>query len=187
MLVSNLLTHLEFSIENLAMRVVTHEATRFDEKVPTFLIRTHAISFQRDQDRDRSRAPERKLDPLLPMSDLQCLLGNKKLAISDISVHLMKEKWLDPLEYHQAGQFNTRFNAFSFPFDYPTLNHPSTVLLLKAPLGASELEKASKDLVRLRESYDFLPSISIHFSQGDPGHLSSAISVPLLELQLSIS
>ena len=69
------------------------------------------------------------------MSDLQCLLGNKKFSISDISVHLMREKWLDPLEHFKVGQFNTHFNAFSFPFDYPTLNHPSTILLIKAPLG----------------------------------------------------
>ena len=73
------------------------------------------------------------------MSDLQCLLGNKKFAISDISVHLMKEKWIDPLEFHKAGQFSTQFNALSFPFDYPCLNHPSTILLLKAPLGSKEL------------------------------------------------
>ena len=45
MLVSNVLTNLEFSVENLAVRVVTREAKSFEDKVPTFLIRTHAISF----------------------------------------------------------------------------------------------------------------------------------------------
>lgn len=45
MLVSNVLTNLELSIENLAVRVVTREAKNFDDQVPTFLIRTHAISF----------------------------------------------------------------------------------------------------------------------------------------------
>ena len=53
----------------------------------------------------------------------------------------MKEKWLDPLEYQKPGQFNTHFNAFSFPFDYPSLNHPSTILVIKAPLGVRELNQ----------------------------------------------
>lgn len=47
--------------------------------------------------------PAAKIDPLLPMSDLQCLLGNKKFSISDISIHLMREKWLDPLEHFKVG------------------------------------------------------------------------------------
>ena len=142
MLVSNVLTNLELNIENLAIRVVTGEAKSFEDKVPTFLIRTHAISFQKRKignENENVNKNDKKIDPLLPMSDFQCLLGDKKLAISDISVHLMKEKWLDPLEFHQPGWFSTRFNAFSFPYDYPTLNHPSTILLLKTPLGAQEL------------------------------------------------
>ena len=49
MLLSNILTNLEMSIENVAIRVVTRESKSFDEKVPTFLIRTHAISFSRNE------------------------------------------------------------------------------------------------------------------------------------------
>jgi|FrelakmetLWP11LW_1041352.scaffolds.fasta_scaffold668349_1 hypothetical protein len=45
MLVSNVLTNLEINLENLAIRVVTRETESLEEKVPTFLIRTHAISF----------------------------------------------------------------------------------------------------------------------------------------------
>ena len=108
MLLSNVLTNLEFSLENLAIRVVTREAKNFDDKVPTFLIRTHAITFQKtntglEKEIGEDDERDKKIEPLLPMSDLQCLLGNKKLAVSDISIHLMKEKWLDPLEYHQPG------------------------------------------------------------------------------------
>ena len=106
MLVSNVLTNLELNIENLAIRVVTGEAKSFEDKVPTFLIRTHAISFQKRKignENENVNKNDKKIDPLLPMSDFQCLLGDKKLAISDISVHLMKEKWLDPLEFHQPG------------------------------------------------------------------------------------
>ena len=47
MLVSNVLTNLELSVENVAIRVVTREAKFMEEKVPTFLIRTHAISFSK--------------------------------------------------------------------------------------------------------------------------------------------
>jgi len=176
MLVSNVLTNLEMSVENVAVRVVTREAKSFDEKVPTFLIRTHAVSFSRNRSPSEQEAASRdkKIDPLLPMSDLQCLLGNKKLAICDISIHLMREKWLDPLEYHKLGQFSTHFNAFSFPFDYPTLNHPSAILLVKAPLGAQELESVAvrNNIVRLRDNYEFLPSVAVQFAQKEPGHLS---------------
>ena len=50
MLVSNVLTNLELSVENLAIRVVTKEAKSVNDKIPTFLIRTHAISFSRNSD-----------------------------------------------------------------------------------------------------------------------------------------
>lgn len=54
MLVSNFLTNLELSVENVAIRVVMKEAQTIDEKVPTFLIRTHAISFSRHNIEDDS-------------------------------------------------------------------------------------------------------------------------------------
>ena len=123
------------------------------------------------------------------MSDLQCLLGNKQLAISDVSIHLMQEKWLDPLEHCKPGQFNTQFNALSFPFDYPCLNHPSTILLIKAPLGIKELGQESgilKKVVKLKEGYEFVPSVSAQFNQEEPGHLSCVLEVPLVETQLSV-
>lgn len=73
----------------------------------------------------------------------------------------MKEKWLDPLEYHKPGQFSTRFNAFSFPYDYPTLNHPSAIILLKAPLGAKELAETDENrFVKLRDNYEYFPAIT---------------------------
>ena len=79
MLVSNVLTNLELSVENVAVRVVTREAKFLEEKVPTFLIRTHAISFSRHSNRvfgdgEATEAvedkEESKIDPLMPMSDL---------------------------------------------------------------------------------------------------------------------
>lgn len=121
------------------------------------------------------------------MSDLQCLLGDKKLALCDISVHLMREKWLDPLEYHKPGQFSTHFNAFSFPFEYPTLNHPSTILLIKVPLGAKELTQLESSKVKLRDNYEFIPAVTAQFAQEEPGFLSSLVSVPLVEVQLSMT
>ena len=73
MLVSNVLTNLELSIENVAVRVVTREAKFMEEKVPTFLIRTHAISFSRHSNSvvgNDVNEEENKIDPLMPMSDL---------------------------------------------------------------------------------------------------------------------
>ena len=74
MLVSNVLTNLELSVENVAIRIVTREAKTLEEKVPTFLIRTHAISFSRHSnsviDGDAVNEEESKIDPLMPMSDL---------------------------------------------------------------------------------------------------------------------
>jgi len=50
MLVSNVLTNLELSVENLAIRVVTKEAKSVEDKIPTFLIKTPAISFSRNSE-----------------------------------------------------------------------------------------------------------------------------------------
>ena len=170
MLVSNILTNLELSVENVAVRVVTKEAISHQEKVSTFLIRTHAITFSINKiatDNPTILQPsdqeKKHIDPLLPMSDLQCLLGNKKFAVSDISIHLMKDKWLDPMEHCKPGQFSTHYNALSFPMDYPPLNHPAAIFLLKAPIGIKELSKNStaSSLVHLREGYEFVPSIAV--------------------------
>ena len=74
----------------------------------------------------------------------------------------MREKWLDPFEYFKPTQFSTNLNAFSFPFDYPTLNHPSTILLIKAPLGANEVTNHSvkNSIVKMGDTYEFLPSVT---------------------------
>ena len=51
MLLRKVLTNLELSVENLAIRILTREQAIFaDNKIPTFLIRTHAISFFRHSD-----------------------------------------------------------------------------------------------------------------------------------------
>ena len=51
MLLRNVLTNLELSAENLAIRILTREQAIFaDNKIPTFLIRTHAITFFRQSD-----------------------------------------------------------------------------------------------------------------------------------------
>ena len=85
------------------------------------------------------------------------------------------------------GQFSTQHRAVQFmTFDYPYLNHPSTILLIKAPLGIRELEAARGRVVRLKESYDFLPSVSAKFSSDEPGHLGCEIDVPMVETQLTI-
>lgn len=71
MLLSNVLTNLELSVENVAVRIVTREAKTADDKVPTFLIRTNAISFSlQDQTKAKLPKPEQPMDPLLPMSDI---------------------------------------------------------------------------------------------------------------------
>jgi len=68
------------------------------------------------------------------------LLG-KKLAIDDISAHLMNDAWLDPFEFVKEGTINANLTKLQFPFSYPLLNHPSTIFLLKAPLGEVELQE----------------------------------------------
>ena len=88
-------------------------------------------------------------------------------AISDISVHLMKEKFLVSTEYRKEGQFNSKMSYESalFPFTYPLLNHPSTILLIKAPNGIQEMnEETNNRTVTLNEDHSFLPSFRIDFS-----------------------
>ena len=59
------------------------------------------------------------------------LLGNKQLEVGEISVHLMKDKWLDPHEFNPASYEAALLDQKEFPQSYPLLNHPSTILLLK--------------------------------------------------------
>ena len=72
----------------------TNTLIHIGEKIPTFLIRTNAISFKK---LDSNTAVKR--DPTISVDDIQCLLAGKRFGISDVSVHLMKEKWLDASEY----------------------------------------------------------------------------------------
>ena len=129
-----------------------------DEKVPTFLIRTNAISFKKKDSFEKQTTL---------LCDFQNLLGNKVFAISDISVHLMKEKFLVSTEYRKEGQFNSKmsYESLLFPFTYPLLNHPSTILLIKAPNGIQEMnEEVNNKTVTLNEDHSFLPSFRIDFS-----------------------
>ena len=144
------------------------------------LIRTNAISFKK-----RELATEQNA----LVCDIQNLLSNKSFAISDISVHLMKDKWLDAAEYQKPGEFNSKlsYDSALFPFTYPLLNHPSTILLIKAPSGINEMnEKTSEKVVTLNENHRFLPALSVTFNQEKPGSLNCDISLPLFEVQVSI-
>lgn len=60
-----------------------------------------------------------------------CLLAGKQLSIGDISLHLMKDKWLDTHEYPTEAYLAQKLDKLDFPHTYPVLNHPSTIMLLK--------------------------------------------------------
>ena len=149
-----------------------------DGKCPSFLIKTDAILFKKkvtSQDQNS------------PVCEIQNLLGNKSLSISDVSVHLMNNTWLDPKEYRKRGVSNgsSLKNTALFPFSYPPLNHPSTILLIKAPGGFDEIRTKDK-YVTLNKDHRFLPSFSVVCNYGEPGVLSCDMSMPLLEVQVSI-
>ena len=79
----------------------------------------------------------------------------------------MKEKWLDASEYQKPGVLSSRitYDAAMFPFEYPLLNHPSTILLIKAPFGPKEADQVAPDrLVKMNDTYHFLPSFSATFT-----------------------
>jgi|LauGreDrversion4_2_1035121.scaffolds.fasta_scaffold09092_2 hypothetical protein len=65
--------------------------------------------------------------------DLMSLLDKKKLVVGEISVHLMKDKVLHNFEYLKPNEFNPRVQNLEFPYEYPTVNHPSTIVLIKGP------------------------------------------------------
>ena len=100
----------------------------------------------------------------------------------------MKEKWLDAAEYQKPGQFSVRmkYDSAMFPFEYPLLNHPSTILLVKAPFGTKEATQVPPaSIVQMNDMYRFLPSFSLTFTQSELGALSCDADLPLVEIQLS--
>ena len=101
----------------------------------------------------------------------------------------MKDKWLDASEYQKAGVFSSRINydTAMFPFEYPLLNHPSTILLIKAPFGPKEAESIAPDrLIKMNDRYEFLPSFSTMCIQERSGALSCRADLPLVEVQVSV-
>ena len=66
-------------------------------------------------------------------NDLMSLLDLKAVSVGDVSLHLMKDKWLDTNEYLKPNTFNVHLQELKFPYDYPVVNHPSTIALLKSP------------------------------------------------------
>ena len=58
-------------------------------------------------------------------------LDGKQITIGVVSVHLMKDKWLDTHEYVPSNTFNAHLSKLRFPYDYPLISHPSTLMLLK--------------------------------------------------------
>ena len=101
----------------------------------------------------------------------------------------MKDKWLDASEYQKAGVFSSRINydTAMFPFEYPLLNHPSTILLIKAPFGPKEVESLVPErVIKMNDKYKFLPSFSMMCTQDGPGALSCRSDLPLVEVQVSV-
>jgi len=70
-------------------------------------------------------------------NDLMSLLDLKAVSVGDVSLHLMKDKWLDTNEYLKPNTFNVHLQELKFPYDYPVFNHPSTIALLKSPQSES--------------------------------------------------
>lgn len=60
-------------------------------------------------------------------------LNGKSLCVSDVSLHLMNDWMLSVDEYLEPGQFNTKLCSLNFPYEYPVVNHPSTLVLIKGP------------------------------------------------------
>ena len=108
------------------------------------------------------------------------MVHGKKIVLSELSLHLLADKWLDPFEYENNSGFNANTavtELLEFPFSYPTLNHPSTILLLKSPLGMAEAENAAQNSQNSQKSKKehkklcfnsvtgkwFMPAVSVQF------------------------
>ena len=57
-------------------------------------------------------------------------LANKQLAVGDISVYLMQDRHLDKYEY-KTDENVSNLDSCEYPWTYPWLNHPSTLVLMK--------------------------------------------------------
>ena len=75
------------------------------------------------------------------------------------------------------------YDQAMFPFEYPFLNHPSTILLIKAPFGVKEVDQVpSSRIIKMNERYHFLPSFTFTFVQEKPGVVSCKFDLPLIEM-----
>jgi len=112
-------------VTNVAVRVLMREQIANDEaQIPTLLIRLNKLEFKRNEVAKEVPAQQ---------NDLMSLLNSKAVSVGDVSVHLMKDKWLDSTEYLKRNTFNVHLQDLKFPYDYPLVNHPSTLVLIKGP------------------------------------------------------
>lgn len=100
---------------------------------PTLLLRIKEVNYYKTKEEDQVH--ER--------SDLALILNNKELSLSCISLHLL-ESWT--LHSNELSR-NAEVLALEFPFSYPPISHPCTLLTV----GTSEDEPVTS--VRLQFNY----------------------------------
>jgi hypothetical protein len=68
-----------------------------------------------------------------PRPEIESFLDGKNLVINEISIHLMKDASLFSEEFVDIknGFQNPSLKKLNFPYDYPTLKHPNTLLALR--------------------------------------------------------
>ena len=118
----------ELTITNVAIKLELKERSknRAGEEVATLMFRMNELCLFRKEEPFASEEDQR------PRPDFESFLDGKNLTINQVSIHLMKHSVLSSQEYIPQGKVNPSLSKLTFPYEYPTLNHPSTILSLKS-------------------------------------------------------
>lgn len=114
-LVGSLLQNLEVRVTNVIIKLCTEEVHE-DNEVPTLMIRLKKLSLTQ-------LGNEQKIDKFPDL--IACLLANKKFALGEVSIHLMRKRYLNKFEYSQYT------DHLEFPYSYPPPTHSSTIFLMR--------------------------------------------------------
>ncbi|CDW87518.1 UNKNOWN [Stylonychia lemnae] len=108
--------------------------------IPTFLLRLTNIEYKRQACPDPNTRP---------ISDIQVILDGKILEVSEVSLHLMRNYILKQNDQkskqnsnHQQQNLQQQ-QKLKFPIEYPQINDPSTILVIKPSLSQQMTGKKS--------------------------------------------
>mmetsp|Transcript_39345 Transcript_39345/g.37779 ORF Transcript_39345/g.37779 Transcript_39345/m.37779 type:complete len:117 (+) Transcript_39345:469-819(+) len=95
------------------------------------MLKISQVDYRRDKEITYGKGNE-------PTSDLQVILNGKILEIDQVSLHYLKHFNLHPELIHKQSPHLSRLK---FPFDYPLLHDPSTLMVIKPIISHKQQEQ----------------------------------------------